>query len=205
MYQITNKIDGKIYIGVHKTKDLDDIYMGSGTYLKRVQKKYGVENFEKTILKFFDNAEDMFKEEAEIVNSEFLLREDVYNLAKGGRGGNHLPIEQSIYYGKNSKENKLGWFSDESREKRIKTMVENQSGSAYNLELRNEMVDRDRSPEAIAKRKKTYAERGHSQGEKNSQFGTMWITNEAENKKIKKDDLIPEGWRKGRTVNRNSK
>jgi hypothetical protein len=37
-------------------------------------------------------------------------------------------------------------------------------------------------------------------GEKNSQFGTMWICNDLtkENRKIKKTDPIPEGWRKGR-------
>ena len=36
-------------------------------------------------------------------------------------------------------------------------------------------------------------------GSKNSQFGTTWITNGTENKKIKKDlDIIPEGWYKGR-------
>lgn len=38
-------------------------------------------------------------------------------------------------------------------------------------------------------------------GNKNSQFGTMWITDGVNNKKIKKDiDVIPEGWRKGRVV-----
>ena len=38
-------------------------------------------------------------------------------------------------------------------------------------------------------------------GNKNSQFGTMWITNGSENKKIKKDvDIIPEGWYKGRKI-----
>lgn len=36
-------------------------------------------------------------------------------------------------------------------------------------------------------------------GDRNSQFGTVWITNGIENKKIKKDlDNIPEGWYKGR-------
>lgn len=35
--------------------------------------------------------------------------------------------------------------------------------------------------------------------QKNSQYGTMWITNGRENKKIKKDvDNIPDGWYKGR-------
>lgn len=37
-------------------------------------------------------------------------------------------------------------------------------------------------------------------GTNNSQFGTMWITNEATNEyaKIKKDDTIPDGWIKGK-------
>ena len=37
-------------------------------------------------------------------------------------------------------------------------------------------------------------------GKGNSQYGTMWITNGKENKKIKKDYIILDGWYKGRTV-----
>ena len=35
--------------------------------------------------------------------------------------------------------------------------------------------------------------------EKNSQFGSMWVTDGNTNMKIKKDTLIPEGWSRGRT------
>ena len=36
-------------------------------------------------------------------------------------------------------------------------------------------------------------------GKGNSQYGTFWITNGSENKKLKSSEVIPEGWRKGRS------
>ena len=36
----------------------------------------------------------------------------------------------------------------------------------------------------------------HQQGIRNSQYGTMWITDGNESKQ--KDEIIPEGWEKGR-------
>jgi len=39
----------------------------------------------------------------------------------------------------------------------------------------------------------------HKKSLSNSQYGTMWITNGIDNRKIKKEqDVIPEGWYKGR-------
>jgi hypothetical protein len=31
----------------------------------------------------------------------------------------------------------------------------------------------------------------------------MWITNGVESKKIKKDDIMPDGWKKGRKIKHN--
>lgn len=87
LYQITNKVDNKIYIGVHKTLDMSDGYMGSGKILGNAIKKHGIENFSKVILETFDNSKDMYTKEKEIVNDEFLSREDTYNLRRGGTGG----------------------------------------------------------------------------------------------------------------------
>ena len=44
----------------------------------------------------------------------------------------------------------------------------------------------------------THQNNNHQQGIKNSQYGTCWITNEKENKKIFKGDNIPKGWHFGR-------
>ena len=51
-----------------------------------------------------------------------------------------------------------------------------------------------------AKRLESFKEIGHQQGEKNSQFGTMWITDGLKSTRISKEDTIPEGWRKGRII-----
>lgn len=87
LYEIKNNINGKIYVGVHKTKNVNDDYFGSGKVLREAIKKYGKENFSKTINEYFDSAELMFAREKEIVNDEFLKRGDVYNLRRGGQGG----------------------------------------------------------------------------------------------------------------------
>ncbi len=56
----------------------------------------------------------------------------------------------------------------------------------------------NKDPEFQAKRKESFTRIGHQQGEKHSQFGTMWITDGTISTKIKKEDIIPDGWRKGR-------
>lgn len=87
LYEIRNNLNDKIYIGVHKTKNMNDCYMGSGKIILSAIQKYGIENFTKTILETFETAEDMYARELEVVTEDFLLRADVYNLRRGGTGG----------------------------------------------------------------------------------------------------------------------
>lgn len=86
VYKTTNLINGKIYIGVHSTNNLDDGYLGSGNLIVQSIKKYGKENFSREILEYFDTREEAYFKESEIVSSEFILRDNVYNITEGGMG-----------------------------------------------------------------------------------------------------------------------
>jgi len=65
-------------------------------------------------------------------------------------------------------------------------------------EKSGKMIQASKTPEAIDKRKNTFKKIKHAQGKRNSQFGTMWITNGTDNKKLKRDQQIPSGYYKGR-------
>jgi GIY-YIG catalytic domain len=209
LYQITNLVNNKIYVGVHKTHDMNDGYMGSGKIIRSAIAKHGISNFSKVILEYFDTSEAMYAKEKKVVTEEFLSREDVYNLQRGGQGGfdyinahcgnqgerlnRALSNEQRAKGGKASstrcKELHIGIYSPTYISPFISNKELQQSGN---------------SPEGRAKASKTskitFALIGHQQKEKNSQFGKMWITNEQESIKIHKTQAIPDGWRKGRVL-----
>lgn len=88
VYKTTNNENGKIYIGVHKSEDIEnDSYIGSGYILRKSIERYGKNSFSREILFEFDTSELAFQKEREIVNEEFIKRDDVYNLVVGGHGG----------------------------------------------------------------------------------------------------------------------
>lgn len=83
-YKITNLINGKYYYGIHSTNNLDDGYMGSGNLLHKAYKKYGKENFNKEILRFFDNREELANYEELFVNENLITDFNCYNISIGG-------------------------------------------------------------------------------------------------------------------------
>ena len=210
VYKITNLINNKIYIGVHKTNDINDNYMGSGKILILAQEKYGIENFRKEILEIFDNPEDMFAMESQLVNEEFINRTDAYNLKKGGSGGwehvNSLPrneewlnkvAEKARLSIKAAKE-KQKWLKENNKEW-YENYISNLSLAMKKTWAENGHNWLGRSHSEETKKKISESVKGKHNGSKNSQYGTMWIYNLElkENKKIKKTDSIPDGWIKG--------
>ena len=107
IYQTTNLTNGKIYIGYHSTEDLNDQYLGSGKILNQAIDRVGAENFKREILYVFPTREEALQKEREIVNEEFLQRDDVYNIKLGGEGGWDHTHNDPYYIEKRRAGNKL--------------------------------------------------------------------------------------------------
>src|SRR5579859_2478352 len=71
IYHWTNNINGKRYVGRHEGS-IDDGYIGSGVAFTRAIKKYGIENFTRTILE--ECSSEMLKD-----REQYYL--DLYNAA----------------------------------------------------------------------------------------------------------------------------
>lgn len=115
VYKIINLINNKIYVGVHITDKLDDVYFGSGKNIKRAIKKYGLNNFKKEYISICKNAVDMYKMESKIVNEEFITDTNTYNIVKGGNGGFDYINTKLLTKGMRSKFG--SWKDDEKRKK----------------------------------------------------------------------------------------
>lgn len=86
-YRITNNLNGKYYIGIHKTHDPNDDYYGSGIAIKRALTKYGKENFSKQILNEFLDREEAYAAEIKLIANNWLTDPLCYNQKPGGIGG----------------------------------------------------------------------------------------------------------------------
>lgn len=213
IYKITNTVNGKIYIGKHMTEDINDGYLGSGKLIKLAIKKYGKDNFKKEILFELSSEDEMNNKEKEIVNESFIKRDDNYNLTIGGSGGwahcngenhnnknNHRRIGILKYLDKGINISTL-WFSKLSEEEKLAIAMKISTSLKRTIKERGPFwLGKKHSEETKKKMSEISIRNGNQKGEKNSQFGKMWIHNNEtfENKKIYKTEQIPIGWSKGR-------
>lgn len=180
--------------------------MGSGKYIKRAIAKYGIENFQKEILFILNSEEEMNNKESELVTEEFCLRNDTYNICVGGKGG--WSYINNTYWDddKRQKHNdRVSGFKNLDR-----TLYDYKTFSKTANEQKKKLISEDKlvskpflnkSHTDETKKRMSDAKKGLGIGPTNSQYGTIWITNGIENRKIKKEiGTIPEEWYKGRTV-----
>ena len=99
VYLTVNTVNQKTYIGVHKTnRDDFDGYIGCGvniyipasykkskTHFQYAVNKYGIDKFIRSILFTFDNEEEAYKKEKELVTEDYVRNPNTYNLIVGGR------------------------------------------------------------------------------------------------------------------------
>lgn len=198
IYKTTNKLNGKYYIGMHSTNNLDDGYLGSGKRLRYSIRKYGAENFEREILEFFNSREELKKKEEEVVSLDEIAKKDCMNLVVGGQGGFTLEQQKK---GRKVTNEKYGYKLSEWGKKGVKIAYSKHGSAFSDSNKRCDWSGRNHTEES--KKKMYESSKGSGKGESNSQFGTCWITNDVENKKIKKEDLemfVSKGWRRGRKI-----
>lgn len=219
IYQTTNKVTGKIYIGKHSTTNIKDNYLGSNQELKNDIKKYGIKNFDRTILCFCKNQTELSQKEKEYVTKEFCKLNNTYNRNIGGSGSFDY-INQTLTYEQLSSRSKKGMNEFKKDTQRYETWKKVLS-VATKIAFKNEEVRRKQSlglknnPIISAG---TFTGKHHSdqtkqkislknkillKGSSNYMTGKCWICNDItkETKIILKDELetyINQGWRKGR-------
>ena len=89
VYEITNLVNGKKYIGKRSCKCPieEDKYMGSGILISKSIKKYGKENFRKDILEICNSEEMAFEREKYwIKHYNAVESREFYNIKDGGEG-----------------------------------------------------------------------------------------------------------------------
>jgi group I intron endonuclease len=88
IYLTTNKLNDKKYIGMCKNTHREN-YIGSGKLLKQAIKKYGKENFKRTILQECQTFEELSASEIYWIKFYNAVEDsNFYNLTSGGFGGN---------------------------------------------------------------------------------------------------------------------
>jgi hypothetical protein len=215
VYKTTNNVNGRTYVGVHKTKNIDDAYLGSGTLIRRAVKKYGRENFSKVILAVFDNPDDMFFMEELLVNETTLQENKSYNLVRGGRNSisfvndnleQFRPAEKRKQWAAKGRQaiNELYTIEERhvwsirgtNRAKELQVGLYNSANRAL-----GGFAGKQHTEES----KRSIGEKNSQlqKGKRNSQFGKIWIYSDKQRKclSVLKDAAnvyLEQGWKRGR-------
>lgn len=195
IYKITNRLNNKFYVGKHKTEDKDDGYFGSGLLLERAVKKHGKENFVKEILFELPTEDEMNQKEADIVDEDFVARDDTYNIKLGGIGGwDHIDSSSSGKLGQKTFRDKFNSDAEFRNEVTQKWSIQR---TKWLEKFGTTKTFFGKTHSDASKRQISHSMKGKNIGSKNGVYGTRWITNGTENRMSKS---IPDGWKLGRTI-----
>jgi len=208
LYIKTHNKTGLKYFGKTTSKDPYK-YQGSGKWWKRHIEKHGYDVTTEIVGVFTDEEECRqkaleFSLENDIVSSnewanlkletldggfDYINSNKPYEMKKkeGERLAKHIKLRR---------ETDREWAKKRDLESQTNLKNLHEKGQAHCIteEERQIGVKNAQSKESKEKRRKTRAEIRFQQGENNSQFGTKWINNGLENRKLHRNETLPYGW-----------
>lgn len=155
IYETTNLVNGKKYIGKHKSERFDKTYLGSGIALKKAIKKYGEKNFKTIILeKINTNQKDLdLREMFYIKKFNAVKDKKYYNRSYGG--------ENEGWFGVNQAVKEQGGLTEETRRK----MSHSRRGNKHPMYGKHHSEQTKEKMRQIKKGKKTLEETKKKQSE----------------------------------------
>jgi len=200
IYKTTCLITNRYYIGMHSTDNMNDGYMGSGKRLWRSFNKHGRDNHKVEILEFLDSRIELKQREKDLVTKELIGEDLCMNLKEGGEGGfcSEEHMKKAQIAGRKSRDLKI---KENEEYKKIFIAIGVKNWKNYHLTGKHK-YDTFTGKQHSDETKTLMSDKAKERiGDKNSQYGTCWITKDGENKKIKREDFdsyVSDGWIKGR-------
>ena len=194
IYKI-NRDDGRYYIGMHSTDNLEDGYFGSGKRITRSVKKYGIDRHSKEILEFCSSRQHLKEREKQLVTEDVRNDPLCMNIALGGGGGfvNNAHKQRFINSPRTSglrgtiKASEISRKSGETRRKNGTTS----KGVDWTGKKHTDQT----------KSKMSASMKGRYDKENNPQFGKSWVTNGVNAFMVKREEL-PEYLSNGHVLGR---
>lgn len=129
--------DGRYYIGRHSTTNINDGYIGSGSWIQEIKKdKDQIHLLERTILKFVDSEKSLLESEEELITIHF---------------GDPLCMNKTKASSGFKNED---WLDPISREKRISSMKQSLSSPEAKERKRKASEQNWKNPEYVSNHKK---------------------------------------------------
>lgn len=205
IYKTTNIKNGKFYIGMHSTNNLNDGYLGSGKRLRNSIRKHGKEFHIREIIEYADTRKDLIEKEMLIVTEKLISDTNCMNIVPGGRGNfERKYIEGPIHLNISSlggKNMALRQKSDPVLSEKMRLIRSNSFKKMHANGNFNYKTFTGKSHSEEAKNRIGQKNSINQKGEKNSQFGSAWVTKEGIDKKIRNEDIekyLLDGWQRGR-------
>ena len=228
IYETTNLISGRKYIGQHVAAEFDPNYKGSGKQLRNAINKYGWDNFLPKLLCPCFSREELDAEEIFLIDYfDAVNSENYYNLQAGGQTGNikgsKLSESTKLKLSKSHKGLLVGprnpMYGKKHSLHTRELMSQSRTGllvgernPRYGVPLTD--VEKKHLSEVFSGEGNPFYGKKHTDetkkrisesrmGPKNPGAGKIWITKDTQNKRVLPSELnvyIKEGWKKGRYV-----